>query len=313
MGLHAMVLIRQLERSGAEPQHQTPALVEVAMTDILRLLRNRLQILEPAAGFRGVATAAAVRALIDFYLAHGRAQDARELLHRALASLGGGGDTPGSGGEREATPGPVQVRRADNEYEYSPEAAAFVYGNALAGLLCELNEPGESEAMYATCLALPGLDPSDTVALLTKMADLLANQAGREDDAIEVAKRAIAIERGGGWPSAEAARTLATLGVLYKRRGLPAESERALRDCVAVTKAKAGLDHKETAKALNTWGTALKKVGRLEDAVAAYDESHAIYEALYGSDHTHTLTVLKNLKAAQKKSFRENPAPVDPS
>ena len=276
MGLHARVLIQQLKSAGAEAQRQTPALFETSMADIQRLLRHRLQILERADGFAGVATEVAVGELVDFYLSQHLVRDAREVLHRALASLGdvdggggGTGDTTGAGGDDGGDGGHggrAAGRGAAAACRYSREAAVFVYGSALAGLLQELNEPAGSEALYARCLALPGLDPGDTVVLLTRMAGLLADQAGREDEAVDLARRAVGVERtAGGWPSVGAARTLTTLAALCKRRGLQAEAERALRECVTVTKATAGLDHKETAKALNTWGTALKKVGLVED------------------------------------------------
>ncbi|MCC7169279.1 MAG: serine/threonine protein kinase [Planctomycetes bacterium] len=93
------------------------------------------------------------------------------------------------------------------------------------------------------------------------------------------------------------ARLAAMLGVTYEKLSLLDESERVLREALAVTLPKLGEDHREIARLRNSLGWTLGRRGSFDESVQNLRAAAAVYERVFGLESYEVLSAKNNLGA----------------
>jgi serine/threonine-protein kinase len=182
-------------------------------------------------------------------------------------------------------------------------------GNALR----EQTKLDEAESLIREALALretsTGVRSLETAAALLDLATVLLD-AGRFGDALELAERALAIQRDLGAEPGVIATTLGELGAIHSELGNYAVAETVYREELAATVVAVGEVHPRTAAARLDLGYALRKQGRFADAEPYYRDALALRERIYTGDHpdlAHSLNHMARLLHQQGKPAEAEP------
>jgi serine/threonine protein kinase/tetratricopeptide (TPR) repeat protein len=152
----------------------------------------------------------------------------------------------------------------------------------------------EAESLYRRALAIregrPG-ERSGVAQTLERLAQVLQEE-GRPDEAEEVARRAVQVNRElGGTSGAELARALDQLGAILRDRGELGQAETATREALALRRALLGPEHPDTAVSLGELASVLTEEGDLSAAERLYRQALHVLGRSLGREHPHVATV----------------------
>jgi tetratricopeptide (TPR) repeat protein/CHAT domain-containing protein len=170
---------------------------------------------------------------------------------------------------------------------------------AVAGLVCAMVLAGRSHAQPA----------DETAALNAELARLY--QAGKYAEAIEIAKRVIAIrEKALGPDHPQVGSALNNLAALYRDQGRTSEAEPLLKRAIAIIEKALGPDHADVGLSLNNLAGLYYVQGRTAEAEPLFQRSLAIIEKSLGPDHPQVGQSLNNLAVLCRDQGR--PAEAEP-
>jgi len=173
---------------------------------------------------------------------------------------------------------------------------------SLFGLGFELDAQGhaaEAERDLGEALALqkrlfPGAN-EDTARTLQALAWTINERDPNE--AIPLMQSAVAMQRAlwASQPYPDYADALNDLGLLLRNKGEYDESERLLRESLAMKRRLLGDNHPEIARSLDNVAQVLQAKGDLEGADSAFRQALAMQRRLLGNEHPDVATTLNNL------------------
>ncbi|MBM4283712.1 MAG: CHAT domain-containing protein [Deltaproteobacteria bacterium] len=152
-------------------------------------------------------------------------------------------------------------------------------------------------------LAAPGqgADPLLEEALSLNRQAMQLYQAGRYQEALPLAQRALAIrEKAFGPEHPHTAVVVNTLGLLYEGLGKYDQALPLLQRALKIREQVLGPEHLDTASSLNNLAGLYRVMGAYEQALPLYRRSLAIYEKALGPEHPLTATSLNNLALLYK-------------
>lgn len=123
-------------------------------------------------------------------------------------------------------------------------------------------------------------------------------RAGRYDEAVPLAERALAIsEKTLGAEHPVIATLLNNLALLYKAKGDLGRAESLYQRALAIEEKALGAEHPNVATSLNNLATLYKFKGEYERVESLYQRVLAIFEKALGAEHPDVAAVLNNLAA----------------
>lgn len=121
---------------------------------------------------------------------------------------------------------------------------------------------------------------------------MCAYNAGREQEAEKLLRRALTVQEKQRADGLHVARTQHSLGICIREAGLTEEAEGLLRRALATRRTKVGDDDLDVARTLHSLGVCTYNAGRAEEAEELLREALTTREKLLGNDHpevAHTL------------------------
>jgi tetratricopeptide (TPR) repeat protein len=181
---------------------------------------------------------------------------------------------------------------------------------SLFGLGLELSKQGrsgEAERSLRDALALqkrlfPGAN-EDTARTLDALAYWTINERDL-NEAVPMMQSAVAMQRAlwGNQPYPDYADALNDLGLLLRSKSEYTESERLLRESLAMQRRLLGDKHPTVAQSLNNLALVLHLKGDLEGASSTYRQALAMQRELLGEVHPDVALTLYNLAAVMQDS-----------
>src|SRR5262245_5644620 len=149
---------------------------------------------------------------------------------------------------------------------------------------------------WAAMVAVPSrTQTADDTAALSAEAEKLY-QAGKFVEAIEIAKRVLAIrEKALGPEHPELGTSLSDLALLYYAQGRYAEAEPLVRRTIVILEKALGPEHADVAASLNNLAELYGAMGRYVEAEPLYRRSLSIREKALGSEHPTVASTLNKL------------------
>jgi tetratricopeptide (TPR) repeat protein len=183
------------------------------------------------------------------------------------------------------------------------------YASALSDMAdacSELFAFEQAEALYKQSLAIREQAPPNASRqhnITRSLADLgdLYSRQGRDREAMEFFKRALAIDENAREPNRDdVASDLNDLAELLNREGNYEEAERLFMRALPMKEAAWGSNHWSVGVILNNLANVYVSQGRYAEAAALYRRALPIYEAHFGASHPQVSIILSNLADAQK-------------
>jgi len=186
------------------------------------------------------------------------------------------------------------LRRPGPSARLTVALALLTAAFTLAGCASEGAARGEAPPQPPPAATANAQAPGDEFDSLNAQVVAAFNQ-GRRDDALALARRALALAEQDHPGAKRHATALNNLGSLLQARGDLAGAEPLYRDALAMRQRLFQGDHPDVALSLNNLGYLVKARGDLAGAEALYRDALAMYKRLFQGDHPDVALSLNNL------------------